>query len=329
MVHLDYGLRLLSEIDLEDQTESSTSGRLFYSHNSIASIEDFALIFTRLDTQANQLLWNRKSTKNSKLEDLKWGVIRHIPTICTSIEETKKVADQIWNFCLCSLQPAAGENSSRYGDTRAVTLQLCSTKFEQSFAAFERFIENSGRALDAKERQAANAMRICHIVASMCLMPAYQKNMDDEEIFSNHNRQFSEVIFLVTEIIDSSVDESLGGGTLRFTLDGCVLGPLFFVAVRCRHKILRRKAIELLRLTRRLEGLWDSHFLAQVAENVMEIEERGGADDEMSTTKPLRIADIDVEFERDRRRALVSYIVKDWNFSIDADIRNRKDVVVW
>jgi len=189
-------------------------------------------------------------------------------------------------------------------------------------------MDHSGRVLDAKGRQAANAIRICHVVASMCLMPAHQKNTDDEEIFRNHNRQFSEIICLVTDIIDSSVDELLGGDTLRFTLDGCVLGPLFFVALRCRHKILRRKAIALLRLTRRLEGLWDSHFLAQVAERVMEIEEEGG-DDLMSTTKPLRISDIDVEFENNRRRALVGYIVRDWDPSLEKDIRNKRDVVVW
>ncbi len=87
-------------------------------------------------------------------------------------------------------------------------------------------------------------------------MPAYQKDMDNEEVFRNHERLFSEVICLVTDIIDSSADESLGGDTICFTLDWCVLGPLFFVAVRFRHKILRRKATSLLRLSRRLEGLW-------------------------------------------------------------------------
>jgi hypothetical protein len=327
LVHLDYGLRLLSEVEPEDQTESSTSNHLYYSTTSFASIEDLALIFTRLDTQANQLLWNRKSVQNSKLEDLKFGAVRHIPTLCSGLEETKRIADQIWNFCLCSLQPPRGSGSVRFGDTRAATLQLCSSKFQQSFTAFERFMEHSGTKLDAKGRQAANAMRICHIVASMCLMPAYQKDMDNEEVFRNHERLFSEIICLVTDIIDSSADESLGGDVVRFTLDGCVLGPLFFVAVRCRHKILRRKAISLLRLSRRLEGLWDSYFLAQVAERVMEIEEKER--DASASAKPLKISDIDVKFEHERRRALVKYIIKGWEDSLDAEIRDREDVVVW
>jgi hypothetical protein len=158
-------------------------------------------------------------------------------------------------------------------------------------------------------------------------MPAYQKDMDNEEVFRNHERLFSEIICLVTDIIDSSADESLGGDVVRFTLDGCVLGPLFFVAVRCRHKILRRKAISLLRLSRRLEGLWDSYFLAQVAERVMEIEEKER--DASASAKPLKISDIDVKFEHERRRALVKYIIKGWEDSLDAEIRDREDVVVW
>jgi hypothetical protein len=318
----------LSEIELEDHKDSSTSDRLYYSSTSFASIEDLAIIFTRLDTQANQLLWNRKSFKNSKLEDLKFGAVRHIPMLCASLEETKRIADQVWNFCISSLQPPAEKISVRFGDTRAATLQLCSTKFQQSFTAFERFMEHSGKQLDAKGRQAANAMRICHIVASMCLMPAYQKDMDNEEVFRNHEKLFSEIICLVTEIIDSSADESLGGDTIRFTLDGCVLGPLFFVAVRCRHKILRRKAISLMRLSRRLEGLWDSYFLAQVAEKVMEIEERKH-DESVSAGKQLRISDIDVKFEHEGRRALVKYIIKGWEDDLDTEIKDREDVVVW
>jgi hypothetical protein len=328
LVHLDYGLRLLSEIEPEDQQGLWTPGSLHYSHTSSVLIRDLALILTRLDTQANQLLWNRKLTQNFRLEELTFGCVRNIPTFCTSLEETRRIADHIWNFCLCSLKSQKWNTSPRSGVTRATTLQLCSTKFSQSSAAFERFMEHSGTKLDAKGKQAANVMRICHLVASMCLLPAYQKDRDNEEVFRDYEKQFSEIICLATDIIDSSVDESLGRDTLRFTLDGYVLGPLFFVAVRCRHKILRRKAISLLRLSRRVEGLWDSSFLAQVAESIIEIEE-GESDDSSSSAKPLRISDIDVEFDHDRRRALVGYIVKNWEDSLDAEIRAREDVVVW
>jgi hypothetical protein len=188
-------------------------------------------------------------------------------------------------------------------------------------------MKQSGNNLDAKGRQAANAMRICHMVATMCFIPLHQKDMNNEEYLNKHNRQFSDIICLVTDIMDSSADEALGGGTLRFTLDGCVLAPLFFVAVRCRHKILRRKAISLLRMSRRVEGLWDSLFLAQIAEKVMEIEESqcGGAD----AAKPLKILDFDIRFEEGRRRASVKYVIRGREDSLNPEVKEREDVVVW
>ena len=92
--------------------------------------------------------------------------------------------------------------------------------------------------------------------------------------------------------------------------------------------MLRRKAISLLRLSRRLEGLWDSYFLAQVAGKVMELEERK-CGESVSAAKQLRISDIDVEFEHERLRALVKYIIKGCELTLDLKIRDREDVVVW
>lgn len=50
----------------------------------------------------------------------------------------------------------------------------------------------------------------------------------------------------------------------------------------------------------------DSCFLAQVAGKVMELEERK-CDESVSAPKQLRISDIDVKFEHEKRRALVKY----------------------
>jgi hypothetical protein len=165
--------------------------------------------------------------------------------------------------------------------------------------------------------------------SSAILLPmrAYQKDLDNEEVFRNHERLFSEIICLVTDIIDSSVDESLGGDTIRYHARRVCSGSLFFVVVRCRHKMLRRKVISLLRLSRRLKGLGDTYFLAQVAGKVMELEERK-CDESVSAAKQLRISDIDVQVEHERLRALVKYIIKRCEDTSDAEIRDREDSCV-
>ena len=173
-----------------------------------------------------------------------------------------------------SLQVPSEHTPTSTKDSHAANLQICTARFGQASKAFQLFMEQSEDKLDVRGRRAADVMRICHLVASIALNSDYQKDINNDEILNNYLKEFSEIVRLATSIVDSSADESLGSDALRFTLDSCVLGPLYFVAMRCRqHKILRRKAISLLRLSRRLEGLWDSCLLAEIAERVMEIEE--------------------------------------------------------
>ena len=53
---------------------------------------------------------------------------------------------------------------------------------------------------------------------------------------------------------------------------GCVL-PLYFVAARCRHGPTRHRALHLLQICNRREGLWDSRLSAGIAEKLIDLEE--------------------------------------------------------
>jgi hypothetical protein len=58
-----------------------------------------------------------------------------------------------------------------------------------------------------------------------------------------------------------------------FLLDMELVSPVYFVAVKCRHPQVRRRAIRLLRALHRREGYFDSDLAAAVAERLMSIEE--------------------------------------------------------
>ncbi|KAI7525808.1 hypothetical protein KC317_g21196 [Hortaea werneckii] len=53
-----------------------------------------------------------------------------------------------------------------------------------------------------------------------------------------------------------------------------IVSPMYFVATKCRHPQIRRRAIKLLRHTKRRESLWDSNVSAAIAERVVAIEEQ-------------------------------------------------------
>jgi hypothetical protein len=60
-----------------------------------------------------------------------------------------------------------------------------------------------------------------------------------------------------------------------FSLSLGIIAPLYIASSRCRDPAIRRRAIHLLSISNRREGIWDSLLSAQVAQRILEIEEAG------------------------------------------------------
>lgn len=59
-----------------------------------------------------------------------------------------------------------------------------------------------------------------------------------------------------------------------FLFDMEMVSPLYFICLKCRHPVVRRRATALLRNTVRREGLWDSNKACAISERVTAIEEK-------------------------------------------------------
>jgi hypothetical protein len=74
-----------------------------------------------------------------------------------------------------------------------------------------------------------------------------------------------------------------------------LLAPLYDTALKCRHPAIRRRALELLRLVPRREGIWNAHHAYVTARRVIELEERTlneqGLPDETSRLHGLPLPD--------------------------------------
>jgi len=60
-----------------------------------------------------------------------------------------------------------------------------------------------------------------------------------------------------------------------FLLESRVIPSLYFVAIKCRHPAIRRKALRLLRAGPQLENIWKAEPMALVAEKSLDVEESG------------------------------------------------------
>ncbi|CAK7205456.1 hypothetical protein SEUCBS139899_008231 [Sporothrix eucalyptigena] len=69
------------------------------------------------------------------------------------------------------------------------------------------------------------------------------------------------------------VVKSADGQPPLASLDIHILGPLFYTTMKCRHPATRRRALAILPLAPRREGIWNAHFAHATAKRVIEFEE--------------------------------------------------------
>lgn len=98
----------------------------------------------------------------------------------------------------------------------------------------------------------------------------------------------------------------------RFRFDMDLIPMLYFVASKCRHPVIRRRAIALMRNSACREGLWDGEAHARLGEEVVRVEEEGlgKVDDEKSIPAEARVQKISEEIDLDNRRMEVRFLTQ-------------------
>lgn len=99
----------------------------------------------------------------------------------------------------------------------------------------------------------------------------------EEAIYDQFTCDFLSIVDCVSELLAQPPITPLTDGSspqnTESTLDMGVIHPLYLTASKCRSSLIRRRAIELLRMAPSPEGTWDAKLYAKVAERRMELEE--------------------------------------------------------
>ena len=129
-----------------------------------------------------------------------------------------------------------------------------------------------------------------------------------EKAWDDYYLEFKAMLGHAAEVLKLSQDS--GNGTWAvFSLDTGIILPLYIVATKCRHPVLRRRAIALLKSARRQEGVLNSLLTGRVAERLVELEEEGLENIECAEEFPncARISNVQVHCDPIRRRAYLQY----------------------
>lgn len=319
MIHLESGLKLSQERNIQE-----TSLTCHYAPTQ--SLEN---ILVRLDSQATMVLPFRKACLlPSNLDEIT------IPKTFHSLEEAYLSSDDLWDYFIRTLH--SSDVGVDHRATETSPLQRCASKLNEWNATFKLFFEpySETRKYNSKEKIAISIIKISKIIGTIALETMASVDAASEKHWDDHYANFSAIITLANNIIDSSTSvEGEGGALDSFSLDTRVVGPLYFVACRCRHRILRRKAIFLLRSAKRLEGLWSSEMLAEIAEKVLVLEEGRKGDDwefprvDEEIPEEKRVVNVNIMFQSEDRKVELEYL---WNRGQDGvEIRAQRESLVW
>jgi hypothetical protein len=161
---------------------------------------------------------------------------------------------------------------------------------------FSIFQSSQVKALAADDLYAANVLEIQRTVAITwvsTVMSPYQCAHDA------HIPAYTAAVVLAEQIY--------GTGSMRiqharqantFLLEVEVVGPLYWICVKCRHPAVRRRAIAVLRGMHHREGMWCSDIAAAVADRIVAVEEASISGQELPSEK-ARVHSLPFAFEED------------------------------
>lgn len=146
------------------------------------------------------------------------------------------------------------------------------TSLQQWFARYDILPEPK----DDESRRAKVLLRLQAETAFILLAAV---RLEDECGFDEHTDSFRMIVDLCERLV--ALESRLLGRdptsseVFTYGFDLNVLPPLNIAAFKCRDPQIRRKAIALLNVGNRYEGLWNCKTVAQIAQKTLETEEAG------------------------------------------------------
>jgi hypothetical protein len=139
--------------------------------------------------------------------------------------------------------------------------------------------------------EAATILQIQQIVTLTWL----NRSLVPEECVADKDFPLYERAVSLAETLSFTTADNAQPSTFLFDME--TVSPLYLIAIKCRHPLIRRRAIAVLRRSVRREGLWDSGKAAAIAERIVELEEveLGVLDGSCLPREEVRIANAHID----------------------------------
>lgn len=165
-------------------------------------------------------------------------------------------------------------------------------------SAFEPLWEGLRGDGGGREKAMASISRLriqTAMIAAICIC------VEDEGVFDEHIEDFRDIIEHAEFTLAMQKQQA---GRPRFTSDSLVVIPLYMVGFKCRDRLLRRRAVDMLLQNPRREGVWDSALGGKMGEWLMGVEEEFFEDGKVPVW--ARIRSVSMERDREERSAMLN-----------------------
>ncbi|KAI9711456.1 MAG: hypothetical protein M1820_002019 [Bogoriella megaspora] len=292
--HVKNGINMLRE-----GFQPNLSASTLKCNRPIVPFATLQTLFARLDCQCIRL-----GADNGPIDYIspslgaESGFSGTIPYQFSSLEEARNSLEYLerhWQYFSRHMEWEYPQNL-----TFDVERQRQLDNFISWYNTLERFLRENCNRLSAVNLQATRVLRARYLVTADKLSVSEPWN---EMAWDEHINLYTQITELVADIVanPNRLNEKI---VPSFSLDNGVAGPLFHVVRRCRDPTIRRKAIELWRVTPRLEGVWDGVLAFKVGERMMQLEEEGLHD--LNTSKDIpreaRIVSLWIKMHAHERR---------------------------
>ena len=152
------------------------------------------------------------------------------------------------------------------------------------------------------------ALRLHIIILKVGVQTAADPKQCSSDLFFDDFERVIEMAELVSRHDSSISDPALD----IFSFEEGTGPAGYYVAAKCRHPKIRRRAIEVMRQSPCRQGVWNTPLLIAVAERVIEIEESGmDAGDEVPREEArVHLTDIEQKVDGEPRTHLVSFYTR-------------------
>ncbi|PKY04962.1 hypothetical protein P168DRAFT_318002 [Aspergillus campestris IBT 28561] len=141
---------------------------------------------------------------------------------------------------------------------------------ERWYQAFEALMVALPPTLDAEQQRMALVLRFLYIIFKIALV---RNPVRGEMSYDDLLPEFEEALDQARAAL-SLRDTLEAERSSMFALGLGVIYPLFFIAVRCRHRTLRYRALDILSLAPHREGFWEATSATRVTRALVELEEQ-------------------------------------------------------